>query len=68
MKAVALISVGLSLGTFLPVAADVCTVPGTHSTVQSAVEDLNCSVINLADQTYSESVRMERSRSREPYC
>ena len=41
--------------------AAVCTVPGSHSTVQSAVDDSTCTTINLASQYYHESVYVERS-------
>ena len=40
-----------------------CSVPGDHATLQDAAADYGCDPITLADQTYSESVRIERSVS-----
>jgi hypothetical protein len=40
-----------------------CVVPGDHATVQDAAADHGCDPITLADLTYSESVRIERSVS-----
>jgi hypothetical protein len=33
-----------------------CTVPGTHATIQSAVNDLTCTTITVAAGTYAENV------------
>lgn len=41
--------------------AAVCTVPGTHATLQQAVADPMCSEIRLAAQTYSESPTVGRT-------
>ncbi len=46
-------------GSSLP--AVTCTVPGSHPTIQAAVDDPTCTQIDLADQTYTESVRLPRS-------
>ena len=48
-------------GLAAPAPADTCTVPGTHTSVQSAVDDPVCSTIELADQAYPESVNIPRS-------
>ena len=45
----------------VPVAAGVCTVPGTHALVQLAIDDPACGQIQLADQTYDESITIDRS-------
>ncbi|MGE0640394.1 MAG: hypothetical protein AB7G12_07455 [Thermoanaerobaculia bacterium] len=52
-----------ALLAFLPMTlvADICTVPGTHATVRAAVEDGSCSEIDLAVQSYPESVWIGRS-------
>ena len=44
-------------------AGDACAVPGSHATIQEAADDLACTSIALADQTYPESVRIARSVS-----
>ena len=44
-----------------PLSAADCTVPGDHATIQDAAGDYGCDPINLADQAYPESVRLERS-------
>jgi hypothetical protein len=41
--------------------ADVCTVPGTHASLWAAVDDVACSEIDLAAQTYPESISIDRS-------
>jgi len=46
-----------------PAEAAECSVPGDHATLQDAAADYGCDPITLADQTYSESVRIERSVS-----
>lgn len=38
-----------------------CTVPGTHATIQGAVNDLGCSTINVASGSYTENVIIFRS-------
>lgn len=40
-----------------------CTVPGTHPTIQAAVDDPGCSDIGLSDQTYFELLAIDRSLS-----
>lgn len=37
-----------------------CTVPGSHDTVQSAIDDPNCNPITLADATFPESLLIYR--------
>lgn len=49
----------LAASSSLP--AVTCTVPGTHATIQEAVDDPTCIPIDLADQTYPESVRLHRT-------
>ncbi len=49
-------------GPVTPAAADTCNVPdGTYPTIQSAVDDPVCTDIQLAAQTYPESVVVPRS-------
>ncbi len=38
-----------------------CTVPGTHATIQAAVDAPACTTITLANQTYNESVNIPRT-------
>ncbi len=45
----------------VPVPAITCTVPGSHLTIQAAVDDLACIQIDLVDQTYTESIHVPRS-------
>jgi len=41
-----------------------CSVPsGAYPTVQEAIDDTNCTTVNLADQTYDESLLVDRSLS-----
>lgn len=54
-----LIPVGFCIAS--PAAAGVCTVPGTHTTVQEAIDDLACTTINLSAQTYAESITVLRT-------
>jgi hypothetical protein len=42
-------------------AQPICTVPGTHATIQAAVDNVACTTIQLANQTYSESVNIPRT-------
>ncbi len=44
-----------------PALAGVCTVPGSHATIQEAIDDPLCTTINLAVQTYAESISIPRS-------
>jgi hypothetical protein len=44
-----------------PVAAQTCTVPGAHATIQEAVDDPACATITLSAQTYPESIVIRRS-------
>jgi hypothetical protein len=48
-------------GGLSPLFAATCTVPGSHSTIQKAVNDSSCTTVNLASQTYGESVNIPRS-------
>jgi hypothetical protein len=43
--------------------ADVCTVPGTHVSIQAAVDDPACADIELANQNYFELLEIDRSLS-----
>jgi hypothetical protein len=43
------------------VSAAVCTVPGTHPTIQSAASDPSCMTINVAPGAYTESVTVTHS-------
>lgn len=44
-----------------PLAAQTCTVPGTHATIQEAADDPACATVTLAAQTYPESIVLRRS-------
>ena len=55
--AVALILAGICP----PLAAQTCTVPGSHATIREAVDDPACVTVNLAAQTYPESIVLRRS-------
>ena len=43
-----------------PVGADICAVPADRPTIQSAVDDLSCTEIALAPQTFGESAEIGR--------
>lgn len=43
-----------------PALAGVCTVPGTHASIQAAIDDAGCMAIELAAQTYDESIHVSR--------
>ena len=51
----------LGLMARAPAGADVCSVPGSHPTIQEAVNDSACTEIDLSDQTYPESILVTRS-------
>jgi hypothetical protein len=51
----------LVLTSSVPVGAVVCSVPGSHATIQEAIYDSACTEINLSDQTYAESILVPRS-------
>src|SRR6185436_4046739 len=61
------LAVVLALMTFIDVptkaAPAVCTVPGTHASIQSAVNDLTCTTINVAAGTYVESVNIPAAQA-----
>lgn len=42
-------------------AQDACSVPGSHPTIQAAVDDPACATISLAEQSYPESVQIHRT-------
>jgi hypothetical protein len=44
-----------------PLHAQTCTVPGTHATIQEAADDPACAEVDLAAQTYPESVILSRT-------
>src|SRR5437764_1882838 len=50
----------LALGAAIASAAT-CNVPADHATIQSAVDDLNCTTINVAAGTYAEGVSIGRA-------
>lgn len=52
-----------ALLAFLPMTlfADICAVPGTHVSLRAAIADSSCSEIDLAAQSYPESVWIGRS-------
>ena len=56
----ALLLVG-ALVTTSRLSAGTCTVPGSHGTIQEAVDDTGCSTIELAAQVYEESVSIDRN-------
>lgn len=41
-----------------PGLAQTCTVPGSHATIQTAMDDPACTTIDLSAQTYAESVNI----------
>ena len=45
------------------VLAGVCTVPGSHASIQAAVDDPACADIELANQNYFELLEIDRSLS-----
>ena len=47
--------------TAVPALAQTCTVPGTHTSIQEAIEDPSCATISLSAQTYPESIVIRRS-------
>jgi hypothetical protein len=50
----------VSLGATAAQAA-VCTVPGTHATIQAAATDVSCTTINVAPGVYNENVTVTHS-------
>ena len=48
-------------GSATKAAMAVCTVPGTHATIQAAVNDAGCSTINVAPGAYAENVTISRA-------
>jgi hypothetical protein len=48
-------------GSTTKAALAVCSVPTDHSTIQSAVDDVNCSTINVGPGAYNEQVTVTRS-------
>lgn len=60
----ALIFLVAALGGFSePARAGACTVPGTHPSIQAAVDDPACSDIELSNQSYFELLDIDRSLS-----
>ena len=51
----------LWLSTPARVAAGACSVPGDHPTIQGAVNDNTCNIINVAANTYNENVVISRT-------
>src|SRR3954453_18964088 len=50
----------VSLGSTAAQAA-ICTVPGTHATIQAAATDPSCNTINVAPGVYNENVTVTHS-------
>ena len=44
-----------------PARAGVCTVPGTHASIQNAVDDPACTTTQLGGETFVESVEVDRA-------
>jgi hypothetical protein len=44
-----------------PLCAQTCTVPGSHATIQEAIDDPACATITLSAQVYPESIVIRRS-------
>lgn len=51
----------LGLAASVPADAVLCSVPGSHPTIQEAINDSSCTEIDLSDQTYAESILVPRS-------
>lgn len=49
------------LAAAAPLAAALCSVPGSHANLQFALADPNCATIELAAQTYADSLRVTRA-------
>ncbi len=49
-----------------PVFAQTCTVPGSHATIQEAIDDPACATITLSAQTYPDFVESCRSVDARP--
>ena len=60
-KAVALVAVAVLAGSFATSVYAECSVPGTHTSIQDAVDDTACSSIILAAQDYQEAVEVRRT-------
>lgn len=58
--AIAMLALGMTAWSASSFAAQ-CTVPGSHNSVQEAVNDPDCNPIDLADAIYAESVLIPRS-------
>jgi len=59
---VAVTVIALILTTLCPpLAAQTCTVPGSHATIQQAADDPTCAEVVLAAQAYPESIILRRS-------
>ncbi len=44
----------------LPIHAQTCTVPGSHATIQQAIDDPACAMITLSAQSFAESIVVRR--------
>jgi len=49
------------VATAPPLCAQTCPVPGSHATIQEAIDDPACATITLSAQTYTESIVIRRS-------
>lgn len=61
--AVALVFLGGICCPATPAHAGTCSVPGTHPTIQEAIDDPSCSTIDLQAVIYDESIQISRSVS-----
>ena len=53
-------------GLLMPRMAQLCTVPGSHATIQEAIDDPACATITLSAQTYPDFVDSCRSVDARP--
>ena len=51
----------VALGVAPGAAAGGCTIPGSHATIQAAIDDPSCALINVAAGTFNESLNITRS-------
>lgn len=61
LAVIVVLLVALALTPSRPARAATCTVPGTHASIQTAVNDGTCTVIDVAAGTFSENITIDRS-------
>src|SRR5688572_16085545 len=61
LTALSALLVVMRASTPVALAAGPCNVPVDHATIQAAVDDANCTTINVAGGTYNEHVTIGRS-------